>query len=263
MKTCDEIRPQLGAYVLGGLEPEEEREVREHLAHCPDCAREYAELAELPAKLDLIEAPDEALQRPAPTLEESILDTHARERRARREHAARERRAAPKRGRRLGRDPLVPAAAGGVGVRTRRTLLRGHGRLVGAVAALAVAVTLAVVLLTGSGASPVNPPSAVAAVLKGGPGAPRAHGTAWLHAVPAGTSVRLAAGGLPGGRSYELWCVRWDGRWISAGTFQTAGNGHANVSLTAAVRRGEYGQIFVTPRMSKKPAALRGAVMGY
>ena len=115
MKTCDEIRPQLGAYVLGGLEPEEEREVREHLAHCPDCAREYAELAELPAKLDLIEAPDEALQRPAPTLEESILDNHARERRARREHAARERRAAPKRGRRLGREPLVPAAAGAWG----------------------------------------------------------------------------------------------------------------------------------------------------
>jgi anti-sigma-K factor RskA len=150
-----------------------------------------------------------------------------------------------------------------VGVRTRRSILRGHGPLVGAVAALAVAVTLAVVLLTGGGASPVNPPSAVAAVLKGGPGAPRAHGTAWLHAVPAGTSVRLAAGGLPGGRSYELWCVRWDGRWISAGTFQTASNGHAEVSLTAAVRRGEYGQIFVTPRMSKKPAALRGAVMGY
>ena len=263
MKTCDEIRPQLGAYVLGGLEPEEEREVREHLAHCPDCAREYAELAELPAKLDLIEAPDEALQRPAPTLEESILDNHARERRARREHAARERRAAPKRGRRLGREPLVPAAAGGVGVRTRRSILRGHGRLAGAVAALAVAVTLAVVLLTGGGASPVNPPSAVAAVLKGGPGAPRAHGTAWLHAVPAGTSVRLAAGGLPGGQSYELWCVRWDGRWISAGTFRAASNGHAEVSLTAAVRRGEYGQIFVTPRMSKKPAALRGAVMGY
>ena len=255
MKTCDEIRPQLGAYVLGGLEPEEEREVREHLAHCPDCAREYAELAELPAKLDLIEAPDEALQRPAPTLEESILDTHARERRARREHAARQRRATPKRG------PLAPA--GGVGVRTRRSILRGRGRLVGAVAALAVAVTLAVVLLAGGGASPVNPPSAVAAVLKGGPGAPRAHGTAWLHAVPAGTSVRLAAGGLPGDRSYELWCVRWDGRWISAGTFQTASNGHAEVSLTAAVRRGEYGQIFVTPRMSKKPAALRGAVMGY
>jgi len=243
--------------VLGGLEPEEEREVREHLAHCPDCAREYAELAELPAKLDLIEAPDEALQRPAPTLEESILDTHARERRARREHAARQRRATPKRG------PLVPAAAGGVGVRTRRSILRGRGRLVGAAAALAVAVTLAVVLLAGGGASPVNPPSAVAAVLKGGPGAPRAHGTAWLHAVPAGTSVRLAAGGLPGDRSYELWCVRWDGRWISAGTFQTASNGHAEVSLTAAVRRGEYGQIFVTPRMSKKPAALRGAVMGY
>jgi hypothetical protein len=118
-------------------------------------------------------------------------------------------------------------------------------------------------VLTGGGSSPVNPPSAVAAVLKAGPGAPRAHGTAWLHAVPAGTAVRLAAGGLPAGQSFELWCVRWDGRWISAGTFRTANNGHANVSLTAAVRRGEYGQIFVTPRMSKKPAALRGAVMGY
>ena len=59
MSSCDEIRPQLGAYVLGGLEPEEAAEVREHLERCPDCAREHAELAVLPAKLDLIEAPEE------------------------------------------------------------------------------------------------------------------------------------------------------------------------------------------------------------
>jgi len=249
MKSCDEIRPQIGAYVLGGLEPEEAAEVREHLEHCPDCAREHADLAELPAKLDLIEAPDEALQRPAPTLEESILDRHARERRARREHALRQRR---------------PAAASPESSRRRRPVFgAGRGRLVASLSALTAAAAVLVVLLIGGGPSPVNPPSAVAAVLNAGPGAPSAHGTAWLHAVPAGTAVRLSATGLGGGKSYELWCVRFDGRWVSGGTFRAAGNGHANVSLTAAVRRGEYGEIFVTPRMTKKPAALRGAVMGY
>jgi anti-sigma factor RsiW len=261
-KTCDEIRPQLGAYVLGGLEPEEAAEVREHLARCDECAREHADLAELPAMLDLIEAPDEALQRPAPTLEESILDRHALERRALREHAARERRPEPNRRRRVRRGGAIAAQAGGTTI-ARRPMFGGHGRLVGAATALAAALVLAVVLLTGGGANPVNPPTAVAAELEAGPGAPRAHGTAWLHAVPAGTAVRLAAGGLPGDRSYELWCIRFDGRWVSAGTFTTASNGHANVSLTAAVRRGQYGQILVTPRTSHKPAALRGAVMGY
>ena len=248
MKTCDEIRPQLGAYVLGGLEPEEAAEVREHLAHCPECAREHAELAELPAKLDLIEAPEEALQRPSLTR----VAIHDR---------LFERRATPKRRRPFGRGPVV-AASGGAAV-ARRPLLRGHARLAGAVAALAAAVTLAVVVLAGGGSSPVNPPSAVAAELNPGPGAPRAHGTAWLHAVPAGTAVKLSAQGLPGGRSYELWCVRWDGRWVSAGTFEAGRDGHANVRLTAAVGRGEYGQILVTPRTSTKRPAMRGAVMGY
>ena len=253
MKTCEEIRPQLGGYVLGALEPEEAAEVREHLAHCPDCAREHAELADLPGKLDLIEAPGLALQRPAAGLEEAILDRHARERRARRAH----RKASQLKGSSLS----LPHRAGGA--RGRRSLLRGRGRLVGALAALAVAVTLAVVVLTSGGSSPVNPPSAVAAELTAGPGAPRAHGTAWLRAVPAGTAVRLAASGLPAGKSFELWCIRYDGRWVSAGTFRAGRDGHADVRLTAAVRRGEYGQISVTPRMSHTPAALRGAVLGY
>jgi anti-sigma factor RsiW len=38
--TCEEVRTQLGAYVLGGLEPEEAAAVREHLDRCPECARE-------------------------------------------------------------------------------------------------------------------------------------------------------------------------------------------------------------------------------
>jgi len=236
--TCDKIRPQLGAYVLGGLEPEEAAEVREHLARCPECAREHADLAELPAKLDLIEAPEEALQRPAPEIEEALLDRHARERRARRvaAEAARPR---------------------------RRPLFGGGGRLAGVLAGAVAAVAIAVVVLAGGGSNPVNPPAAGAAVLNAGPGAPRAHGTAWLRSVHAGTSVRMRALGLPAGKSYELWCIRYDGRWVSAGTFRTEGDGHADVRLTAAVRRGEYGQILVTPRTARRPAAMHGVVMGY
>ncbi|HEX3317514.1 MAG TPA: anti-sigma factor [Solirubrobacteraceae bacterium] len=264
MTACDAIRPQLGAYVLGGLEPEEVAEVREHLAHCPDCAREHAELVELPAKLDLIEAPDLALQRPGSNLEEAILDRHSRERRAVREHVMRERRPAPappSRRQRRGRRPVFGAsgriaAVGGAVVGGRRRALT-------AVAAGVAAAAIAVVLVVGGGANPVNPPSAVAAVLGAGPGAPHARGTAWLSAVPAGTAVRLNVGGLSRGKSYEMWCIRFDGRWVSAGTFQAGRDGRADVRLTAAVHRGEYGRIYVTPRASHEPAALRGAVTGY
>ena len=238
MSSCDDIRPQLGAYVLGGLEPEEAAEVREHLERCPDCAREHAELAMLPAKLDLIEAPEEALQRPAPEIEEAILDRHARERRARRVAA----------------EASQPR---------RRPPFGRRGRLAAVLAGAAATAALVAVLLASGGSNPVNPPTAGAAVLNAGPGAPRAHGLAWLRSVPAGTSVRLRALGLPGGEAFEMWCIRYDGRWVSAGTFRVARDGHADVRLTAAVRRGEYGQILVTPRTARHPAAMRGVVMGY
>jgi anti-sigma factor RsiW len=253
--TCAETRHQLGAYVLGGLEPEEAAAVRAHLEGCPDCAREESELAGLPAMLDLVEAPEATLQRPAPALEEAILDRHARERRALRLHRDRHR------VRRRGRSAGLTGAAGRRD--PHRPLLGRRGRLVAALSAAAAAVAVAAVVLASGGSSPVSPPPATAAVLDGGPGAPRAQGTAWLRAVPAGTSVRLRAHGLPGGRSFELWCIRFDGRWVSAGTFRAAGNGHADVRLTAAVRRGEYGQILVTPRDDREPAALQGSVTGY
>jgi anti-sigma factor RsiW len=49
---------QLGAYALGALEPDEVREVDEHLAGCATCRRELAELEEL--KEFLGEVPPEA-----------------------------------------------------------------------------------------------------------------------------------------------------------------------------------------------------------
>jgi hypothetical protein len=56
--TCEETALSLGAYVLGALEPEERREVRDHLSACPACAAEYAELKRLPQALDRVTLED-------------------------------------------------------------------------------------------------------------------------------------------------------------------------------------------------------------
>lgn len=51
--SCDTVRLELGAYVLGGLEPAEVAHVEAHLAVCPSCAAEVEDLAELPDLLAL------------------------------------------------------------------------------------------------------------------------------------------------------------------------------------------------------------------
>jgi anti-sigma factor RsiW len=57
----------LGAYVLGALDPEERRRVEEHVAACPVCAAELAELRSLPALLDLVGPDDVELVSVAPS----------------------------------------------------------------------------------------------------------------------------------------------------------------------------------------------------
>ena len=51
--TCP-VTTELGAYVLGALEPAERRQVEGHLGDCPACAAELAELEPLPALLDRV-----------------------------------------------------------------------------------------------------------------------------------------------------------------------------------------------------------------
>ena len=90
LRTCDDLRPLLGGYVLDALEPDEAEAVREHLPSCAACSAEHASLAGLPALLDLaapLAAPDEPL---SPAFEEALLDRFARDR----ETGAAERRAA-------------------------------------------------------------------------------------------------------------------------------------------------------------------------
>ncbi|MDD7835124.1 anti-sigma factor family protein [Paenarthrobacter sp. AB444] len=52
------VHQLLGAYLLGGLEPEEARAFEDHLARCAECRGELEELESLPALLDAVPAAD-------------------------------------------------------------------------------------------------------------------------------------------------------------------------------------------------------------
>lgn len=71
---------QLGAYALGALEPDEIREVDEHLAGCAECRQELAELEEM--KEFLGEVPPEAFLEGPPADGDLLLQRTLREVRA-------------------------------------------------------------------------------------------------------------------------------------------------------------------------------------
>ena len=71
--TCREGATNLGAYVLGALEPAERRRVEEHVRGCPTCAAELAEFRALPPLLATVrlEDLDDAVT-PSPDLFERV-----------------------------------------------------------------------------------------------------------------------------------------------------------------------------------------------
>ena len=79
--SCADIRPLLGGYVLGALEPDEAAAVRAHLAECPLCATEHDALAGLPELLDLSSRVEHQAEPLPPGVEERLLDVVAREHR--------------------------------------------------------------------------------------------------------------------------------------------------------------------------------------
>lgn len=209
MTGCRSQADQIGPYVLGALEPDEMEAVRMHLATCTRCAAEVRALSTLPALLDRAQADDE-IAALSPGLEDEVLDRFVKER------------ARPRRRR------------------------RGWTRL--AIPAVAVAALIAGVLVV---ALPGGGHTAYAhAELWSLPAGGGAAGTADVAEVDAGTRVRLRADHLPvrQGTSYELWCVRTDGRWVNGGSFHARADGTAAADLTAAVRPGEYHVVVITRR---------------
>jgi hypothetical protein len=126
--------------------------------------------------------------------------------------------------------------------------------LAGAAAAIAAALVIALL---------ARGPDAETAYANGKlRGLPGASGGFTVKEVPAGTEVTLWADGLSAGKgaTYELWCVRTDGRWVSGGSFRPRPGGEANAKLTAAVMPGEYHIVVISRRGEGKRAGevLRG-----
>jgi Anti-sigma-K factor rskA/Putative zinc-finger len=209
MSGCRTHADQIGPYVLGALEPEEMEDVRHHLAGCGRCAAEARTLAGVPALLDLAQADDEPAVL-SPGLEDQVLDRFVQERA----------RSAPRRRR-------FPRIA------------------IPAVAVAAVIAALLVVVLPGD-----TDTAQAHAELWSLPAGGGAEGTADVAGIEGGTRVKLQADHLPvqRGTTYELWCVRTDGRWINGGSFHARPDGTAAAELTAAVEPGDYHVVVVTRR---------------
>lgn len=209
------VHEEIGAFVLGALDPEAERRVREHLATCAECSAAHSELAGLPALLDLAVVTGATDDEPLPAIEERLLDRFARER--------------------VERPP-------------RR---RWRPRLVlGLSSALAGAAVAAAALIFGlnyerNGGRPES--QYRLAFERVGSAPPNASARAGLRTSAAGTVVRLWVNNLPTGDVYEVFCDA-PGWSASAGTFQVDAKGNAYVILTTAVKKGQYDRIRLVRR---------------
>jgi hypothetical protein len=222
---CDDMRTDLGAYVLGALDPDEAAAMRRHLLECPECEAERDALAPMPGLLTLAGGAEAAVNEPlSAAFEERLLDAYARE------HSAMPRR-------RMSR---------------LRRWLRPRWVAVGATAATAaIAVAIGVVVLGG------GDPERTYGVQFRNVGAPGASAQANLESSDSGTTVHLWVKGLPKDDHavYEVMCdaPMWT---ASAGTFRTSPDGRAYVVLTTALRRGEYDGIRVVKRAHRADGKL-------
>ncbi|NUP73940.1 MAG: zf-HC2 domain-containing protein [Sinomonas sp.] len=187
-----ELRLSLGAYLLGGLEPDEARAVEEHVASCAECRAEIEQLELLPALLDAI---------PAARAEE------------------------------LAEAPIAPAVEAPPPallskVRARRRSLRL--RWVGGVAS-AAAASLAVGLALGSalepGSSPQSAPtqSAAPAATYTLTSADGAHVDLALVRKGWGTELDLVCRGMPNSGVFSVWVLTSDGAQERAASWSSTG----------------------------------------
>jgi hypothetical protein len=219
--SCEHLRPALGAYVLGALDPDEAASVARHLETCPECAAEHDALAPMPGLLQLAGGAEQAVEAPlSPAFEERLLDAFASDRAA-----------SPRRPRLKWRMPR------------RRRLAVGAAAL----ATVAAAAALAIVFVGGD-----DQPTGRYDVSFRNVGAPqeaRAGGRADIESGEEGTTVHLWVRGLPRDENavYEVLCDAEE--WTAtAGTFRTDADGRAYVVLTTALRRGEYNAIRIVRR---------------
>jgi hypothetical protein len=210
----DDGRVDLAGYVLGGLTLDEQYAVEAHVAVCPACRAELAELEPIPVLLDLATPPATSL-----TAADWTADPMA---------------GPPTR---PPTDPSIDPSPGphrSDGRRSRRVL-------VSASAAVAVVAALIVGVMIGRPGEPsFSAPIALQAVSSaptGGAESATATGTATLRSTAAGTVVRLDVSGLEANAGTWFECLWTSGQGAqSAGTFRTSSDGSASVELLTAAR---------------------------
>ena len=203
---CQVLPEELGPYLLGQLDPEEELRIAALVAECPSCTAEVHSLRPVVAALALTSSSAEPTQSVTPTPPppppglEGVLSTVRRERAQRR-----------------GTSWRVTAAA--------------------AVVALVVGIGGTVAVLRDS--SDDGRSYALA-------GQGTAHGSAVCWERDWGTAISLRVAGLEPGEPYGAWMEDRSGDRVPAGTFTATSDGTMRMDLSARISLGDAAAFGVT-----------------
>ena len=249
--NCAEIHPNLAAFALGGLEPEEAAEVRRHLSSCPSCQKELRELEQVNRALEA--APSPSADPPASLKDEMLARVRAEERPISSEEES----------------PILEERRSPKALRIAR--FKKARIILPSLAAAAVVAMIALGVFFGflREEAPVAtiqliPTPQEAAGLKG------YWGVAKIRPQPSGNQqveLKLNNFDKPKPDSYyEMWFLSGDKR-ISAGSFTSVGQGETRVLLNVAPETRNYHTVLITEEHvdndaspSKEEVALKGEV---
>jgi len=243
---CAQIHPNLPVFVVGGLEPEEAAEVKDHLASCSDCRRELEELRKVNRALEAAPPP----ANPPSHLKDEILSQVRAEQRylsSEDESSVAEERAS-----------------------STNARLKNLRIVLSSAAAAAVVAFVAIGVFFGFLRE--EPPVATIQLL------PTPHEAAGLEGYWSVAEIRPQPSGnqqvelklnnfeQPKPNSYyDLWFVSGESR-ISAGSFTSVGKGETRVMLNAPPEARNYHTLLITEEhVDERPApsdevALKGEV---
>jgi anti-sigma-K factor RskA len=246
---CAEIHPNLAAFVLDGLEPEEAAEIRRHLASCPRCQDEVRELRKVNRALEAAPPPAD----PPSYLKDGILSRVRAERLSVSDEEP--------------QGSSFEDRTGSSG--TSRFNRYKHIRII-LPSMAAAAVVAAVALGVFFGVVREEPPVATIQLVptpQEAAGLDGYWGVAEIRPQPSGNQqVELKLNNFeePKPNSYyELWFVSGEKR-ISAGSFTSVGQGETRVLLNAPPEARDYPTLLITeehidhPPDSSDEVALKG-----
>ncbi len=201
------VRTELGAYVLGALEPVDRHRVEGHLADCPSCRGELSELSVMPALLDRLSA------------EEAMASYE-------------------------GVDRLLGGAVERSSAVERERYERALRRWRWTTSlAAAVAAVLALSLWT---PWEEPPDRLVAPVVPLATTSQAVEGTVAAYAWEWGTTVELDVTSLPRAEAYAVWAISEAGQRERAGTWGPTAHGGARVRGASAIPRDQLARVEVT-----------------